>query len=31
VERSAAAVTVDHRLADAADQLGIPVAITLLQ
>ncbi|KLO31804.1 hypothetical protein ABW16_03130 [Mycolicibacter heraklionensis] len=31
VERSAAVVTVDSRLADAADQLGIPVAINLLQ
>lgn len=29
-ERSAAVVTVDRRLADATDQLDIPVAITLL-
>ncbi|MGF2953606.1 type II toxin-antitoxin system VapC family toxin [Mycobacterium sp. THU-M116] len=29
-ERSAAVITVDSRLASAADQLGIPVAITLL-
>ncbi|UQX10204.1 type II toxin-antitoxin system VapC family toxin [Candidatus Mycobacterium methanotrophicum] len=30
-ERSAAVITVDRRLANATDQLGIPVAITLLQ
>lgn len=29
-ERSAAVITVDRRLANATDQLGIPVAITLL-
>ncbi|WP_236981334.1 MULTISPECIES: type II toxin-antitoxin system VapC family toxin [Mycobacterium] len=29
-ERSAAVITVDSRLASATDQLGIPVAITLL-
>lgn len=29
-ERSAAMITVDSRLANAIDQLGIPVAITLL-
>lgn len=31
VERSAAVITVDRRLADATDQLGIPVVITLLE
>jgi predicted nucleic acid-binding protein len=31
VERSAAVITVDSRLANATDQLGIPVAVTLLQ
>lgn len=30
-ERSAAVITVDSRLACAIDQLGVPVAITLLQ
>jgi predicted nucleic acid-binding protein len=30
-ERSAAVITVDRRLANATDQLGIPVAITVLQ
>lgn len=30
-ERSAAVVTVDSRLANAADRLGIPITITLLQ
>lgn len=30
VEHSAAVITVDSRLASATDQLGIPVAITLL-
>jgi predicted nucleic acid-binding protein len=30
VERSAAVTTVDSRLANATDQLGIPVAVTLL-
>ncbi|UVO13297.1 type II toxin-antitoxin system VapC family toxin [Mycobacterium sp. SVM_VP21] len=30
VERSAAVITVDSRLVSATDQLGIPVAITLL-
>jgi len=30
VERSAAMITVDRRLASATDQLGIPVAITVL-
>lgn len=29
-ERSAVVITVDRRLANATDQLGIPVAITLL-
>ena len=29
-ERSATVLTIDRRLADAADQLGIPVTITLL-
>lgn len=29
-EHSAAVITVDSRWADAADQLGIPVAVTLL-
>jgi len=30
-ERSAAVITVDSRLAEAVHQLGIPVAVTLLQ
>ncbi|WP_341329470.1 PIN domain-containing protein [Mycobacterium shinjukuense] len=29
-ERSASVITTDTRLADATDQLGIPVTITLL-
>ncbi|MGV0732173.1 type II toxin-antitoxin system VapC family toxin [Mycolicibacter sinensis] len=31
VERSAAVITIDSRLVDAADQLGIPVDIDLLR